>query len=144
VKEGLVTSLNRPGGNVTGVTNFQNQLFGKQLGVLRDIVPNATRFVLLVNPNNPNAEPDAKDAQAAADALRLELRVLSARTVDDLEPAFAVIGEQRVGALLIGVDGLFFDRREQMSELATRHAIPAISQLREYPVASYSRLSQPG
>jgi len=133
VKEGLVTSLNRPGGNVTGVTNFQNQLFGKQLGVLRDIVPNATRFVLLVNPNNPNAEPDAKDAQAAADALRLELRVLSARTVDDLEPAFAVIGEQRVGALLIGVDGLFFDRREQMSELATRHAIPAISQWREYP-----------
>jgi putative tryptophan/tyrosine transport system substrate-binding protein len=135
VKEGLVTSLNRPGGNVTGVTNFQNQLFGKQLGVLRDIVPNATRFVLLVNPNNPNAEPDAKDAQAAADALRLELRVLSARTVDDLEPAFAVIGEQRVGALLIGVDGLFFDRREQMSELATRHAIPAISQWREYPAA---------
>jgi putative tryptophan/tyrosine transport system substrate-binding protein len=77
---------------------------------------------LLVNPNNPNAEPDAKDAQAAADALRLELRVLSARTVDDLEPALAVIGEQRVGALLIGVDGLFFDRRGQMSELATRHA----------------------
>jgi putative ABC transport system substrate-binding protein len=92
VKEGLVTSLNRPGGNVTGVTNFQNQLFGK-------------------------------------------LRVLSARTVDDLEPAFAVIGEQRVGALLIGVDGLFFDRRGQMSELATRHAIPAISQWREYPAA---------
>jgi putative ABC transport system substrate-binding protein len=110
-------------------------LFGKQLGVLRDIVPNATRFVLLVNPNNPNAEPDAKDAQAAADALRLELRVLSARIVDDLEPAFAVIGEQRVGALLIGVDGLFFDRREQMSELATWHAIPAISQWREYPAA---------
>ena len=93
-----------------GVTNFQNQLFGKQLGVLRDIVPNATRFALLVNPNNPNAEPDAKDAQAAAHALRLELRVLSARTVDDLEPAFAVMSEQRVGALLIGVDGLFFDR----------------------------------
>jgi putative tryptophan/tyrosine transport system substrate-binding protein len=110
-------------------------LFGKQLGVLRDIVPNATRFVLLVNPNNPNAEPDAKDAQAAAHALRLELRVLSARTVDDLEPAFAVIGEQRVGALLIGVDGLFFDRREQLSELATRHAIPAIAQWREYPAA---------
>src|SRR5262249_35422034 len=97
----LFTSLNRPAGNATGVTNFQNQLFGKQLGVLRDIVPNATRFALLVNPNNPNAEPDAKDAQAAAHALRLELRVLSARTVDDLEPAFAVMGEQRVGALLI-------------------------------------------
>jgi putative ABC transport system substrate-binding protein len=73
--------------------------------------------------------------EAAAHALRLELRVLSARTVDDLEPAFAVMGEQRVGALLIGVDGLFFDRREQLSELATRHAIPAISQWREYPAA---------
>jgi putative ABC transport system substrate-binding protein len=120
VKEGLIASLNRPGGNVTGVTNFQNQLFGKQLGVLRDIVPNTTRFALLVNPNNPNAE---------------QLRVLSARTVDDLELAFAVIGEQRVGALLIGVDGLFFDRREQLSELAMRHAIPAISQWREYPSA---------
>jgi ABC-type uncharacterized transport system substrate-binding protein len=135
VKEGLVASLNRPGGNVTGFTNFQNQLFGKQLGLLRDIVPKATLFALLVNPNNPNAEPDTKDAQAAADALRLELRVLTARTEDDLEPAFAVMVQQRVGALLVGVDGLFFDRRVQLFELATRHAIPAIYNWREFPAA---------
>src|SRR5262249_41159953 len=61
VKEGLVASLNRPGGNVTGITNFTNQLFGKQLGILRDIAPRATSFAFLVNPNNPNAEPDTKD-----------------------------------------------------------------------------------
>jgi putative ABC transport system substrate-binding protein len=135
VKEGLVASLNRPGGNVTGVTNFQNQLFGKQLGILRDIAPRATAFAFLVNPNNPNAEPDTKDAQAAADAQRLELRVLRTKNEDDLEPAFAAIDEQRVGGLIVGVDGLFFDRREQLFALAARHAVPAIYSARPYSAA---------
>jgi putative ABC transport system substrate-binding protein len=133
VKEGLVVNLNRPGGNVTGFTNFQNQLFGKQLGVLRDIVPKTTLFALLVNPNNPNAEPDAKDAQAAANAQRLELRVFTTRAKDNLEAVFVAMVQQRVGALLVGVDGLFFDRRDQLFELANRYAIPAIYQWREFP-----------
>jgi len=135
VKEGLVESLNRPGDQVTGVTNFQNQLFGKQLGLLQEIMPKGVLLALLVNPNNPNAELDAKGAQAAARALRAELRVLTARTESDLERAFAAMVEQRVGGLVVGVDGLFFDRREQLFALAARYAIPAIYHRRDYPLA---------
>jgi putative ABC transport system substrate-binding protein len=135
IKEGLVASFNRPGGNITGVTNFQNQLFGKQLGLLREIAPRATAFAFLVNPNNPNAEPDSKDAQAAADAIGLKLLVLTTKTESDLEPAFAAMVEQRVGGLLVGVDSLFFDQRERLFALASSHAIPAIYNRREYTVA---------
>ena len=127
----------RRGGNVadiTGLTNFQNRLFGKQLGVLRDIVPKATLFALLVNPENPNAEPDTKDAQTATDALHLDLRVLSARTEDDLEPAFTAMRQQGVGGLLVGIDS-FGTRPERFASLAARHAIPAIYHLRDYPLA---------
>jgi putative ABC transport system substrate-binding protein len=134
IKEGLVESLNRPGGNVTGFTNFQNQLFGKQLGLLSEIVPKATVFGLLVNPNNPNAEPDTKDAQVAADTLGRELRVLTARTEGELETAFATMVQQRIGGLLVGVDG-FGVRAEQLVALAARHAVPAIYHRREYPEA---------
>jgi putative tryptophan/tyrosine transport system substrate-binding protein len=134
IKEGLVESLNRPGGNVTGFTNFQNQLFGKQLGLLHETVPNATVFAFLVNPNNPNAGPDTKDVQAAADALRLELRVMTATTEADLEPAFAAMVEKRVGGLVVGVSERLF-LREQFFALAARHAIPAIYHRREYPAA---------
>jgi putative ABC transport system substrate-binding protein len=84
VKEGLVSSLNRPGGNVTGVTNLENQLFGKQMGLLFEVVPKGTVFAFLVNPDNLNAEPDAKEAQAAAKALGLELRVLQDDPHDQL------------------------------------------------------------
>jgi hypothetical protein len=91
VKEGLVASLNRPGGNITGYTNFANQLLGKRMGLLREIVPNATKLALLVNPNNPNAEPDMKDAQASAVALGRQLRRLTAKTERDFEVAFAAI-----------------------------------------------------
>ena len=80
VKEGLVASLNRPGGNTTGATDFSNQLFAKRLQLLREVVPKAKVFAFLVDPNNPNAEPDAKDVQAAAAVLGVELRVLTART----------------------------------------------------------------
>src|SRR4051794_30900727 len=114
VQEGLVDSLNRPGGQVTGVTNFQNLLFGKQIGLLQEIVPKGLSLALLVNPGNPNAEFDTKQAQAAAHALRLELRGLTAKTEDDLERAFAAMVEERVGGLVVGVDQLFFDRREQL------------------------------
>jgi putative ABC transport system substrate-binding protein len=133
IKEALFTSLNRPAGNVTGVTNFQNQLF-KQLGLLHDIVPTATSFALLINPSNPNAKPDAKAAQSAAEALRVELRVLTARTEDDVESAFAAMVEQQVGGALVGVDS-FGTTAERLVAVATRHAVPTIYNLRDYAAA---------
>jgi hypothetical protein len=101
VKEGLVPSFNRPGGNVTGFSNFGNQLGAKKLGILHDTVTKAAVVGLLVNPTNPNAEPDTHDAQAAAGALGLELRAFTASTEDELEPAFAAMEQLRVGGLLV-------------------------------------------
>jgi putative tryptophan/tyrosine transport system substrate-binding protein len=126
VKEGLVASFNRPGGNITGLSGLTNQLFAKRVQLLTDTVPKATVLAILVNPNNPNAEPDAKDAQSAAAALGRRLEVLSARTEPDLEPAFVTMVQRQVGGLLVGVDGLFMERRSQLAALAARHAIPAI------------------
>jgi ABC-type uncharacterized transport system substrate-binding protein len=134
VKEGFVASLNRPGGNVTGVTNWQNQLYGKQLGLLREIAPKATTFAFLVNPNNPNADPDSKDATTAANGLGLVLQVLRARNGTEIESAFAAMTQQRVGGVIVGVDdfGVTF---EQFVTLAARYPVPAIYRGREYPAA---------
>jgi putative tryptophan/tyrosine transport system substrate-binding protein len=134
VKEGFVASLNRPGGNVTGVTNWQNQLYGKQLGLLREIAPKATAFAFLVNPNNPNADPDSKDATTAANGLGLVLQVLRARNGTEIESAFAAMTQQRVGGVIVGVDdfGVTF---EQFVTLAARYPVPAIYRGREYPAA---------
>jgi putative ABC transport system substrate-binding protein len=132
VKEGLVASLNRPGGNVTGITNFTNQLHGKQLELLRDTLPKATAFALLVNPNNPNAEPDTKNALSAAAALGRQLRVLKARDEGELEAAFAAMAQQRVGGLLVNPGGW---PQQQLVALAARHAVPAMYQDRLYPAA---------
>jgi putative ABC transport system substrate-binding protein len=125
VKEGLVASLNRPGGHITGVVNFLNQLFAKQMGLLREIAPRATVFGFLVNPNNPNAEPDIKETRAAAEALGLKILVLKAKTESDFEPAFATMDEQGVGGILVGMDGLF----------SSSHAIPAIYNRPEFVAA---------
>jgi putative ABC transport system substrate-binding protein len=135
VKEGLVASLNLPAGNITGFSFFSNQLFGKRLALLHEIVPKATAVALLVNPNNPNAAPDAKDGQAAADALGLQFHVLTASTVANLETAFAVIMQRQIGALLVGIDGLFNENREQLAALVARHGIPAIYDRRDFPAA---------
>jgi putative tryptophan/tyrosine transport system substrate-binding protein len=133
VKEAVVASLNRPGGNVTGFTDFGNQLAGKRLGPLREILPQAAVFALLVNPANPNAESDSKDARAAADALGLELRVLTASTERELETAFAVMVQLQVDALVVNVDPFFGAQREQLAALAARHAVPALSDRRNFP-----------
>jgi putative ABC transport system substrate-binding protein len=135
VAEGLVASLNRPGGNVTGVSDFANQLAGKRLGLLRDTLPNAASFALLVNPANPNAEPDSKDMHKAAAALGSQLQVLTAGTERELETAFAAMAQLQVGALIVNTDPFFVDRREQLVALASRHAIPAIYDQRDYPLA---------
>jgi putative ABC transport system substrate-binding protein len=126
VAEGLVASLNRPGGNVTGVSDFANLLAGKRLGLLRDSFPKASAFAFLINRANPNAEPDSKDMQIAAAALGSQLHVLTAGTERELETAFAAMVRLRVGALIVNTDPFFVDRREQLVALASRHAIPAI------------------
>jgi putative ABC transport system substrate-binding protein len=135
VKEGIVANLNRPGGNVTGFTNFSNQLSSKRLGLLRDAVPKAAVLGLLVNSANLNAGPDTKDAQAAANALGRELRVLTASTERDFEPAFTAMTQQRVGALMVGIDPFFRTRPQQLVALAARHAIPAIYEQRDFAAA---------
>jgi putative ABC transport system substrate-binding protein len=136
VKEGLVANLNRPGTNSTGVSSFSNQLFAKRLQLLHEIVPKPAKLALLVNPNNPNAEPDAKDAQAAADALGRELQVLTARKEDDFEGIFAGLRQRAIGGLAVGVDfSVFFAGRERLTARAARYAVPTIYDRRDFPAA---------
>jgi putative tryptophan/tyrosine transport system substrate-binding protein len=133
VKEGVVDSLNRPGGNATGHSFFANLLFGKRLGLLRESVPKTSVLGLLVNPDNPNAEPDAKDAKIAADALGRQLHVFTASTERDFEPAFDAMFRLRVGALCVNIDPLFTAWRDQIIAVAARRRLPAIYHLREFP-----------
>ena len=135
VKEVLVASLNRPGGNITGVSYFSNLLFAKRLQLLHEFVPRAAALALLVNPKNPNADPDAKETKAAADALERKLEVLTASTERDLETAFAAIVQRHIGGLVVGVDPIFVDRPGKIPDLAARNAVPVIYDRREFPVA---------
>ena len=133
VKEGIVPSLNRPGGNATGFTFMDNQLTAKRLSLLHDAVPAAKSVALLVNPNNPNAEPDANDMKEAAAALGLRLHVLAASNESDFEGTFAKMTELRVGALIINTDPtVFAPRMRRLAELAVRYTIPAMSNRREF------------
>jgi putative ABC transport system substrate-binding protein len=124
VKEGVVASLNRPGGNATGFTALANQLIQKRLELLHQAVPDAAVIGFLVNPNNPNAGPDTKDAQAAASAYRLGLRILTVASPSEFEQAFVTISQERIGALLVGVEPFFWMQRQTMTALATRHGVP--------------------
>jgi putative tryptophan/tyrosine transport system substrate-binding protein len=136
VKLGLVASLNRPGGNVTGISFLSNTLAAKQLELLHELVPNIALIGVLVNPTNPSlAEPLLNDVQAAARTLGLELHVLHASTERDLDTAFAKLIELKAQALVIGTDGFFTSRIKLLAELTRRHALPAISSYREFPMA---------
>jgi putative ABC transport system substrate-binding protein len=135
VRHGLVASINRPGGNTTGYSDFANQLFAKQLDLLHLVVPNEKVVGFLVNPNNPNADPDTKDAQAAARALGLILRSLTAASEPDFEQVFAIIAQERIGALLVGVDPFFRTQSEKLTALAARHAIPTFYERSLFPKA---------
>jgi putative ABC transport system substrate-binding protein len=136
VKEGIVTRLDRPGGNITGFSNFANELFSKRLGLLRDIAPEAETFAFLVNPNNANADPDTKDVQAAAAAAGRRLEVLTAGSEHELQTAFADMVHKQVGGLIVGVDPpLFGTRRALIAALAIRYAIPAIYNARSFAAA---------
>jgi putative ABC transport system substrate-binding protein len=132
LREKLVTSLGRPGGNVTGFSWFANQVFGKRLALLSDVASRGVALAFLVNPNNPNSEPDKKDMQAAAEQTGRTVLVLTAGSDREFETAFANMVQLKIGALIVGVDGFFLDRREQIIALAARHAIPAIYDRRQY------------
>jgi putative tryptophan/tyrosine transport system substrate-binding protein len=134
VKAGLAISLNRPGRNATGMSLFTGVLAAKQLELLRELVPKAVAVAVLVNPDNPNTESHLHEMQEAARVLGLKLHVLSARSERDFEPAFATIAQQRIGALVVGVDTVFNSERDQLVALAARHAVPTIYQFREFPV----------
>jgi len=135
VKFGLVTSLNRPGGNVTGVGLLNNALLVKQLEFLREITPAAGLVAFLSNPHNPNAENDAREAQRSARALDVKLLTLNVSSEPDLDTAFATLTQQRVGALLVDPDPFFTARPNMLAALTTRHRIAAIHYLREFTAA---------
>ena len=132
---GLVPSLNRPGGNVTGVTFFINSLGAKRLELLRELVPTATTIGFLINPRNPTSESQTKDVKAAAHTFGVELTTLNASSENDIDAAFAGAVQQYANAIIIGADSYFISRRDQLAGLAARHRLPAIYYLREFAVA---------
>jgi putative tryptophan/tyrosine transport system substrate-binding protein len=135
VEVGLVASLNRPGGNLTGVTNLNTELVPKRLELLHVLLPSATVVAALVNPSNPNAEVQSRDLRAAARTLGLQMHVLQASTDRDFDTAFTDLIRLRAGALVIGTDGFFLSRSEQLAALSVRHAVPAIFQYPEFTAA---------
>jgi putative tryptophan/tyrosine transport system substrate-binding protein len=135
VKLGLVASLNRPGGNATGMYLFSSRLEPKKLELLHQLVPKAAVIGALVNPTNPSAETISKDLQEAARALGLEIFFVNASTERDIDTAFAAIVQRGVGALLVGNDPYFTGQRDQIVPLAARHALPAFYTNRDSAVA---------
>jgi putative tryptophan/tyrosine transport system substrate-binding protein len=136
VKDGLVASLNRPGGNVTGVTFFAG-LGAKRLELLLQLVPRATTIAMLVNPNTPDTDTEAerRDVEAAAHAIGQQLIVLDTSTDRDIETAFATVAQRRAGALLVGTGPFFYSNRERLVALAARHALPVSYPWREPTLA---------
>jgi putative ABC transport system substrate-binding protein len=132
VKAGLVNSLNRPGGNVTGVSYMNVELVAKRLGLLQELVPKAARFAMLINPNNPLTEPAIREAQAAAAAMSRPIEVLTADNTEGIDAAFASLVQKRIEALLVSPDVLFSNRRVQLVTLATRHLLPTIYYTRDF------------
>ena len=135
VRDGLVASLNRPGGNVTGVVYFATVLGAKRLELLRQLVPKATTIAMLVNPNTPNTEGERSDVQAAAKAIGQQLLILDVSSDRDIETAIATFVQRGAGALLVGSGGFLTSYRDRVVALAARYAIPAIYAQREAVVA---------
>jgi putative ABC transport system substrate-binding protein len=135
VQIGLVASLSRPGGNVTGVTQLNVEVGPKLLELLHEVLPTTTIMALLVNPANPNTKTTERDLQAAARTLGLQLHVLNASTEGDFDAVIATLRQLRAGGLVIAPDVFFGGRIEQLAALALRHAVPAISTVREFTEA---------
>ena len=135
VELGLVASLNRPGGNLTGVSSLSVELGSKRLELLHEMIPTASLIGLLVNPSNPNAEILLRDAQRAAGILGLQFQVLHATGEQEFDAVFESLARFRAGGLVISNAGLFNRRSEQLGALSTRHAVPTIFQFREFAAA---------
>jgi putative ABC transport system substrate-binding protein len=132
VRLGLVASLNRPGGNITGVTFLTTELMAKRLELLRELIPHATTVAYLVDPRSVTGQEMLRDTLAAAGVLGRQIAVVEARSDRDFEPAIATFVERQAGALVVGPSQLFDSNRDQLLALAARHKIPAIYQAREY------------
>jgi putative tryptophan/tyrosine transport system substrate-binding protein len=135
VSDGLVASLNRPGGNVTGVSFISGVLGPKRLELLRQLVPRAKTIAMLVNPSTAETVTERSDVQAAAQAIGQQLIILDVSSDRDIETAFATFVQRGAGALLVGTGGFMFSNRERLVALAARHALPANYFLREFVVA---------
>jgi putative ABC transport system substrate-binding protein len=135
VKHGLVTSLNRPGGNVTGIYNFISAMEAKRFGLLHETVPSAGSVAVLLNPSYPGFDVQLKDIQDAARAIGQQVHVFNASSEADIHAAFRAMAPLRAAALLVGADPFFNGRREQLVTLASHYSIPAMYELREYAQA---------
>jgi putative ABC transport system substrate-binding protein len=135
VTEGLVGSLNRPGGNLTGVTFFSRALAAKRMELLRELVPALNTVAVLVNPSNPSAERDLDEIEAAARSLGLQVYILKASSGSELDNAFAHLISSRADAVFVNVDGFFLSRKEQIIALAMHYAIPTTYPRQEYTTA---------
>jgi putative tryptophan/tyrosine transport system substrate-binding protein len=135
VEQGLVDSLARPGGNLTGFSIMNTELMPKRVELVSELVPQTKVIALLVNPNNPNTEGIAREVQDAARVKGLQVQILKASTESEIDTAFASLVQQNAGALVVNVDPFFNSRREQLLALASRHAVPAIYGWRELAVA---------
>ena len=135
VKEGLVSSFNRPGANTTGATFFTGLIGAKRLGLLRELAPHAKVIALLVNEKHSVGNEQARDVREAGRALRQRVVVLQASSAEEIDAAFASLAQHQVGALLVGGDPFYDSQRDRLISLAARHAVPALYQFREYAVA---------
>jgi putative tryptophan/tyrosine transport system substrate-binding protein len=135
VQFGLVGSLNRPGGNITGIAILSTELSSKRLDLLHQLLPTAPVVAVLVNPTNPRTEPETRSLQDAAHSLGLQLRILPASTASEIDAAFMTLVELRVGALAVPGDPFFTNRKDQILALAARHAVPAIYEWRDFVAA---------
>jgi ABC-type uncharacterized transport system substrate-binding protein len=135
VEHGLVGSLNRPGGNITGVTMASAELRPKMLQLLKELVSHANLVHMLVNPNNSSMEIQTREAQAAARALGLDLQIVMARAPNEIDAAFQTLAGQKAAALMVASDPFFTSRRNQIVALAARYAVPAIYPWREFVLA---------
>ena len=132
IAAGLVSSFNRPAGNVTGIAFMFTLLGAKNLELLHELLPKAAVVGALANPNNPNAAPQVRDLQTAARALGLQLIVLNAGSEQEIDSAFATLSQHRIRALVVTADGFLISRQEQLVGLAARHAVPTMYPLRQY------------
>ena len=133
VQAGIVASLARPGANITGITTLNGLIGTKWLGLFHDLLPSATRFAMLINPDNRDEESIAENIRPAASAKAWQIESIEAATNDEIDTAFASLVRQRAQALMIAPDALFRQRLVKLATLATRHAIPAI-----YPIPQFA------